>query len=52
MQMNKEVVDEVLSHISEHIVFDKGLQQICYSAQFVKTIEYIRKKIKEGKFND
>lgn len=52
MKMNNDVALNVLNNISEHIIYDPGLKEICYSAQFVKTINYIKNKIKEGEMSE
>ena len=49
----KEVKEalEVFKDLKYHIVYDKGLKCLCYSAQFIKArhnlIEYIKEKLDE-----
>lgn len=33
---------EVLNNINEHIVFDKNINSICYSAQLIKTLHKVK----------
>lgn len=52
MKMNNDIVLDIFNNLHEHVVYDKGLKEICYSAQLVKATEYIRNKIKEGKISE
>ena len=50
MDLNTAI--EIINNISKHVVYDKNLKQICYSAQLVKALELIRKKAREGKISE
>lgn len=50
--MEKDKLLNIFNNLHEHVVFDKGLNEICYSAQLVKALTYVKNKIKEGELGE
>lgn len=46
--MEDEIID-ILRNLKEHIIYDKNIRQICYSARFIKAKNEIIKILENNK---
>ena len=47
---NHEII-EVLEHLDKHIIYDKHIGEICYSAEFIKVKEQLLRRLKVEQIN-
>lgn len=48
--MNQSII-EVLENLDKHIIYDKHIGEICYSAEFIKVKEQLLRRLKVEEIN-
>lgn len=46
MSISNQKIIEVLEHLDKHIIFDKHIGEICYSAELIKVLKHIIRSLK------
>lgn len=49
--MNNQSIIEVLENLKDHIIYDKHIGEICYSAELIKVKEVLLRRLKVEEMN-